>query len=132
MGQFVYSSNGRPRERVCQHSAGFETETASTLVMDLQDSWRGVYPEPEMELEVGVTRGDRHIDHILLPPCVSEHVQSAFTTPVGQADHQAAVVRLTPIADRKPSNLWKFPAYLLGQEPCQEGMHGLFSEWHHL
>ena len=68
-----------------------------------------------MAEEIGPTRGDRRIDRILLHPCVLEHIQSVFTTPVGRADHKAVVVRLAPTADRKKSNLWKFRSYLLGE-----------------
>ena len=53
-----------------------ESEIARMLMMGLQDVWRRVHPEPEVAEEVGPTRGDRRIDRILLPPCVSEHIQS--------------------------------------------------------
>ena len=100
-----------------------EVEIASKLTMGLQGSWRRVHPEPEAHVEVGVTRGDRRINRILLPPCVAEHIQSVSTTPIGQADHQAVVMRRpTPTADRKPCNLWKFPAYLLGNEGFRSSM----------
>ena len=55
--------------------------------MRLQDTWRSVHPEPEVVEELGPTRGDRRIDRVLLPPCVYEHIQSVFTTPVGTAIH---------------------------------------------
>ena len=71
------------------------------LAMGLQDAWRRVHPEPEVAEEVGPARGDRHIDRVVHPPCVSKHIQSVFTTPVGGADHQAVVVRLAPTVDRK-------------------------------
>ena len=64
-----------------------EPEIASMLTMGLQDTRRRVHPEPKVAEEIGPTRGDRRIDRILLPPCVSEHIQSVFTTPVGRADH---------------------------------------------
>ena len=101
-------------ESVNVHKAK-EMDTASMLTMGHQDSWRRVYPEPEANVEVGATRGDKRIDHGLVPWCVAEHIQSTFTTPVGQADHQAVVLRLTPRTACKPSNLWKFPAYLREQ-----------------
>ena len=85
-----------------------------------------------MAEEVWPTTGDRRIDHILLPPCVSEHIQTVFTTPVGRADHQAVVVTLAPTVDRKTSNLWKFPSYLLGESKSRGGMQEVFMTSQHL
>ena len=58
------------------------------------DAWHRIFPEPEAEGEVGATKGDRTIDQELLPPCVSEHVQSVFTTPTGRIERQAVLLRL--------------------------------------
>ena len=51
-----------------------ESEITSMVTMGLQDAWRRVHPEPGVAEEIGPIRGDRRIDRILLPPCVSEHI----------------------------------------------------------
>ena len=109
-----------------------ETKIASMRTMGLHATWRRVYPEGESSVEVGMTRGDRHIDCVLLPPCVAEHVQLAFTTPIRQAVHQAVLMRLPPTSDRKRSNLWKFSVYLLGNDSFQASVQAILRDSRHM
>ena len=105
-----------------------EHEIAVMAQMGVTDAWRQVYEEPIDKLGVGATREQRRIDCILLNRPLGTLVKVVFTTPVGRSDHEAVVAKICPTMCSKPSNVWRFPPFLLQSEEFLQGMDEIFQD----
>ena len=97
------------------------------LWLGVTDTRRLVYEEPTDSLRVGATRGQSHIDHILLGQPLGDLVKAVFMTPVGWSDHEAVIAKICPTICPKPSNVWRFPPFLLQSGEFFEGQGKHFS-----
>ena len=105
-----------------------EHEITVMAQMGVMDAWRQVYQEPIDKLGVGATREQRRIDRILRSQPLGTLVKALFTSPVGQSDHKAVIAKICPTMCSKPSNLWRFPQFLLQLEEFLQGMDQIFQD----
>ena len=94
--------------------------------MGVTDAWRQVYEEPIDKLGPGATRKQRRIDCILLSQPLGTLVKAVLATPIGLSDHEAVIAKVCPTMCSKPSNVWRFPQFLLQSEEFLQGMDQIF------